>query len=229
MIFDRLGAYADAFRARRTLRRLPAMRDDEALNFARSYSWRTGHMRPGQSDEEILWLLARARALEPRVLVEIGTDVGGTLFLWTRIAAPDARLVAIDTRPLGRLGPLSPYALVRRGFKREHQRIDLLFGRDSHNPRTVAALKALLHGRPIDFLFIDGDHSYEGVKNDFQLYAPLVRDGGVVAFHDIAAADAPGVVSFWSEIVATHRTEQHIASSYGIGVVHMGVQPRTTA
>lgn len=229
MTLGRLRDYQAAFRARKTLRRLPAMRDDEALHFARSYNWRAGHMRPGQADEEILWLLARARELEPRVVVEIGTDEGGTLFLWTRIAAPDARLVAIDTRPLGRLGPLSTYALVRRSFRRERQRVDLLFGRDSHDPRTVAALEALLPGQPIDFLFIDGDHSYEGVKSDFQLYSPLVRDGGIVAFHDIAAADAPGVMSFWSEIVATHRTEQRIASSYGIGIVHVGAVPRTTA
>ena len=33
----------------------------------------------------------------------------------------------------------------------------------------------------IDFLFLDGDHSYEGVRRDFENYAPLVRPGGIVA------------------------------------------------
>ncbi len=221
MIFDRLGAYADAFRARRTLRQLPAMRDEEALAFARSYNWGGGHMQPGQADEEILWLLARAREVEPRVVVEIGTDEGGTLFLWTRVAADDAHLVAIDTRPLGRLGRFSTYALVRRSFRRDRQRVDLLFGRDSHDPETVAALQGLLRRRPIDFLFIDGDHSYEGVRSDFELYAPLVRPGGLVALHDVGAEDAPGVVRFWSELASAHSSDQLIASQYGVGVVRI--------
>lgn len=224
----RLEAYVRAVGARRTVRRLPAMDDADALAFARSYSWGSGHMRPGQSDEEILWLISRARDIEPRVVVEIGTDEGGTLFLWTRMAAPDAHVVAIDTRPLGRLGRFSEYALVRRGFRRERQRVDLLFGRDSHDPKTVASLEALLGGRPVDFLFIDGDHSYDGVRRDFELYAPLVRDGGLVALHDIGAEDAPGVVRFWSELEQTHSSEQLIASQYGIGVVRIAA-PRTSS
>ena len=39
--------------------------------------------------------------------------------------------------------------------------------------------------RKIDFLFIDGDHSYKGVTTDFRLYSPLVKDYGNIAFHDI--------------------------------------------
>jgi predicted O-methyltransferase YrrM len=37
---------------------------------------------------------------------------------------------------------------------------------------------------PIDLLFIDGDHSYEGVKRDWDLFAPHVSEFGVVVFHD---------------------------------------------
>lgn len=36
----------------------------------------------------------------------------------------------------------------------------------------------------IDFLFIDGDHSYEGVKKDFELYSTLVNDNGIIVIHD---------------------------------------------
>jgi cephalosporin hydroxylase len=36
----------------------------------------------------------------------------------------------------------------------------------------------------IDFLFIDGDHSYQAVLSDWLLYFPLVKQGGIVAFHD---------------------------------------------
>jgi predicted O-methyltransferase YrrM len=38
--------------------------------------------------------------------------------------------------------------------------------------------------RPIDMLFIDGDHTYEGVKNDWSLFVPHVTEFGIVVFHD---------------------------------------------
>ena len=34
----------------------------------------------------------------------------------------------------------------------------------------------------LDLLFIDGDHSYEGVRQDYKMYSKLVRDGGLIAF-----------------------------------------------
>ncbi len=36
----------------------------------------------------------------------------------------------------------------------------------------------------VDFIFIDGDHSYEGVKTDFDLWFPKLKQGGVIVFHD---------------------------------------------
>lgn len=52
---------------------------------------------------------------------------------------------------------------------------------------------------PIDVLFIDGDHSYEGVKDDWDNFSPLVKAGGIVYFHDCDAT-SPGVVQLFEEI-----------------------------
>jgi predicted O-methyltransferase YrrM len=49
----------------------------------------------------------------------------------------------------------------------------------------VAHVGALLRGRPVDFLFIDADHTYDGVLANVRLYGPRVRAGGAIAFHDI--------------------------------------------
>ena len=38
--------------------------------------------------------------------------------------------------------------------------------------------------KPVEFLWIDGDHSYVGAKMDFDLWAPFLVDGGVIAYHD---------------------------------------------
>lgn len=43
--------------------------------------------------------------------------------------------------------------------------------------------------KTIDFLFIDGDHNYDGVKKDWDLYSPLLNRGSIVVFHDTGWAD----------------------------------------
>ena len=50
--------------------------------------------------------------------------------------------------------------------------------------RATSDQAAIKWDRPIDLLFIDGDHTYEGVKRDFDLFLKWVRPTGIVAFHD---------------------------------------------
>lgn len=216
--------YVDAFRVRRQLRNLPDGVDNaEALELARTLTWRGGRLRPTQSTEEILWLLERVGQLAPRTVVEVGTDEGGTLFLWTRVAAPDAVLVCVDIRPLGVLGRYSAWALVRRGLARKRQRVELVMPADSQSPSTVERVRALTKGQ-VDFLFIDADHSYESVKRDFELWRPLVRSGGMIAFHDVKPDYPEGTPVLWAELRERYETEERIAAeepSYGIGLLHV--------
>ena len=68
---------------------------------------------------------------------------------------------------------------------------------DSHLDETLNKVKEI---SPVyDFLFIDGDHTYEGVKKDFEMYVPLVKERGLILMHDITNKDA-GVKDFWKEI-----------------------------
>ena len=50
---------------------------------------------------------------------------------------------------------------------------------------TRAEVERHLAGERLELLFIDGDHSYDGVRRDFELYSPLVASGGMIALHDI--------------------------------------------
>ena len=79
-----------------------------------------------------------------------------------------------------------------------------------------------------DFLFIDGDHTYQGVKADFEMYAPLVRPGGLVVFHDIckhAEAMDCHVDRFWQEIKNERQTREFVDNrdqgTCGIGVIEL--------
>ncbi|GAB4518223.1 MAG: hypothetical protein Tsb0013_22410 [Phycisphaerales bacterium] len=56
-------------------------------------------------------------------------------------------------------------------------------------------------GPPIDVLWVDGDHSYEGAKTDFVDWAPLVRPGGVIAAHDTYRERFPGCLKAWNEVI----------------------------
>jgi predicted O-methyltransferase YrrM len=188
-----------------------------------------GEVAASQKVEELVPFLERAASLEPRAVCEIGTSAAGTLYLLTRVAADDAVVVSVDLE-------IAPHlAAARSRFARGRQKIVSLGG-DSHSEETLARVKAALGGRPLDVLFIDGDHSYEGVKRDWELYSPLVRPGGIVGFHDIhedyatsrgaqTNAISGDVPRFWREVRQHRRTEELVADpgqdGFGIGVAYV--------
>jgi predicted O-methyltransferase YrrM len=185
-----------------------------------------GFIRPLQNRSEILRLLALLRGTGPECIVEIGTASGGTLFLLTRAAAPGATLISIDL-PGGSFG--GGYkewrAPLYRSFARRGQALHLIRG-DSHAPDTVRHLGTILAGREIDFLFIDGDHTYEGVRRDFELYRGFMRDGGLIGFHDIVEHTSESgcdVHRFWRELRDGYESMEFVENWTqqfgGIGVI----------
>jgi hypothetical protein len=74
----------------------------------------------------------------------------------------------------------------------------------------------------LDFLFIDGNHMYEAIKSDFEMYSSLVRTGGIIAFHDIAINEEGGGNKFWNEIKHKFKHKEILKSpegKMGIGVL----------
>jgi predicted O-methyltransferase YrrM len=186
-----------------------------------------------QKVRELAPLLGLLRRLKQHVVVEIGSARGGTLFAWAHIARDDALLVSVDL-PGGAFGGrqerVDVGALARRG-----QAVEAIRG-DSHQQETFERLLSVLGGRPVDMLFIDGDHSYAGVRGDFEMYAPLVRTGGLVVIHDIIRhppESACEVDRFWAELKAGRRTLELVdrgGSRYGgIGVVFADPDQRSIA
>ena len=73
---------------------------------------------------------------------------------------------------------------------------------DSKSPETLNRLKEKLKGRPINLLFIDGDHTYEGVKRDYEIYAPLAKD--IIVLHDVIIYKS-SVAKFWNELIEENK------------------------
>jgi predicted O-methyltransferase YrrM len=180
-----------------------------------------------QQAGEIRALLAIVARLRPSRLLEIGTSHGGSFYLWTRVAAPDALLVSVDRPPWELDDPGEPAKVqALRRFGRPGQHLHLI-RTDSHDAATLEAVRQLLGpGGSLDFLFIDGDHSADGVRRDWLDYAPLVRAGGLIALHDIhphSRGWGGDVPAFWREIKSRYRTEEIIErpqqDGFGIGLV----------
>lgn len=185
-----------------------------------------------QKRSEIRNLAQRVKAIDPLVIVEIGTRKGGTLFTWSRYT--NAQLIISIDLPGGIHGggyPAEKQKFYKFFLSDQPVRKMHLLQEDSHNKLTLEMLENILDKKRIDFLFIDGDHTYHGVKKDFEMYSPLVRKGGIIAFHDIIPnatdhedADTIEVPKFWNEIKQGYKIEEFIESpdqqNMGIGILY---------
>jgi hypothetical protein len=77
----------------------------------------------------------------------------------------------------------------------------------------------------IDLLHIDGFHSYESVRNDFESWLPKMHSNGIILLHDIhVRRNSFGVYKFWTEVKSRFKTIEFVGS-HGLGVVFLGEAP----
>lgn len=160
-------------------------------------------------------------AAGPHVRVlEIGSLFGGTLWYWSHL--PEiGTLVSVDVP--------SDWPQVADGVRDARaswagwmaDRVEFIdVAADSHDPATVTRVQEAIGAEPVDFLFIDGDHSYEGVRADWLAWSPLVRSGGLVAFHDTWPnhdRHEPGVVR-WVDELRHHLPSVEWTDPDGVGI-----------
>ena len=175
---------------------------------------------------EITALAKEVEALKPKIILEIGTARGGTALIWAHLA--EKKLITCDL--LDKKG----FADLVRAFPPADSdcQVSVMIG-DSHSTDFLARVRKELDGELVDFLFIDGDHTEIGVRQDYELYSPLVRPGGLIAFHDIVD-DQPlptnEVQHFWKKLSPGRDTKEFIDNptqcGFGIGVLRV---PETAA
>jgi predicted O-methyltransferase YrrM len=175
---------------------------------------------PVQHRSEITALLKLAEENDTRVACEIGAFDAGTSVMLSRVLRPETLIVMdIYVKNRWRLRSDAP----------DDQTIHIIDG-DSTHPLTVSRLRRKLRGRQIDLLLIDGDHTWAGVRQDFLSYQEFVRDGGLIAFHDICDVRDPAspgwsgdVPAFWRLLCSIYPTHEFVDSpdqqGLGIGVV----------
>lgn len=154
---------------------------------------------------EMAEFLDKLESLRPKVIVEVGSYCCGVLACIAKIL-PDSLFIAID------IGEPETNPDAEANIK-TILNLHILSKHDSRDPKTVDDLKKILKGKEIDLLFIDGDHAYETVKTDFEMYSPLVKEGGLIGFHDIKNCEeyrktGVEVWRFWNEIKSKYETEE---------------------
>jgi len=194
---------------------------DWAMNFGGN-----GYMRVKtlQIPNEIMRLAQAVQAIQPRIILEIGTASGGTALIWSYLASE--RVITCDLKDMSYQAPL----FTRFPPPGSQCKVTLMSG-NSHSPEFKARVARELNGRKVDFLFIDGDHTEPGVTADYLDYKEFVRPGGLIAFHDIVESQplpTNQVFHLWKRLKHLAPVEEFVNDpgqrGFGIGLLHVPEQ-----
>jgi glycosyltransferase involved in cell wall biosynthesis len=174
--------------------------------------------------EHIPFAMFLVEASRPRVLVELGTHSGNSYFAFCQTIKSlgyEAKAFAIDTwagdPQAGYYGPE-----ILADVRAHH---DVNYGTFSRLVQSTFD-EALSHfeDKSIDLLHIDGLHTYEAVKHDFEAWLPKISDHGIVVFHDTNVREGDfGVWRLWEELSKKHPSFE-FAFGHGLGVLAVGQQ-----
>jgi predicted O-methyltransferase YrrM len=165
--------------------------------------WSAGLARAETQTSEAERACLARHAANRRRLVEVGVWHGVTTCRLRRVMAADGVLFGVDPYPPGRLGFSAQRVIARRevsGSPRGEVRWLRLTGEE-------AARRLAEAGEPpVDFVFIDGEHSYDGLRRDWEAWSGLVAPGGVAALHDSCSSaerdiEDAGSVRYTREVI----------------------------
>jgi len=176
------------------------------------YSW-VGHM------PFACWLMGEIR---PKVFVELGTHTGNSYFSFcqaVREKGLNTRCYAVDTwqgdEQAGMYGK-EVYEMVNMNNKSKYKSFSKLYR------MTFDKALGRFENRSVDLLHIDGLHTYEAVRRDFETWLPKLAPGALVLFHDIKVMYGDfGVWKLWEELKTKYPENTEFAQSYGLGVIQL--------
>jgi len=162
-------------------------------------------------------------------IMEIGTKWGGNFYMLANIA--QGKKISVDM--IG--GPFGGWVMNNHPyigqidkkrnnfFKNKFSDVYMIDGNSTYLSTRLQVEKILGYEK-LDLLFIDGNHSYEGVKKDFEIYKDLVNNDGYIILHDINDTDhhrdiGVDVNRLWLELKGT-KTELNANKHWaGIGII----------
>jgi len=162
-----------------------------------------------QKEGELVRLIELVSERNPSIIVEIGCYRGGMLYVWQQLAE---QIYGIDSG---------------KGYYNEVPYLNthgaMVILASSHLKSTKDRLTELLPNL-CDILFIDGDHSENGVKQDVKMYLPFIRQGGLLVMHDIIDVEIQkGPSTVWNELEGNKLEIIEKPLTWGgIGIMEVG-------
>ncbi|MCL4480809.1 MAG: class I SAM-dependent methyltransferase [Candidatus Thermoplasmatota archaeon] len=183
---------------------------EDCYDFSQNFRSLWYNIRPMQDKAEFAGFVTylRSRCTNLSKIMEIGTANGGTLFLFSQLAKPGGTVISVDKYNF----PNWKKNLFR-SFS-DKVKIILIKG-SSMDPNLLDIINSQVCNEKLDLLFIDADHTYLGVKRDFYRFAPCVKDGGIIAFHDIIPGRGNGVPAFYEELKSNYESVDFKSKTFG--------------
>jgi predicted O-methyltransferase YrrM len=133
-------------------------------------------------------------------VVEIGVFEGVNTVILSKAMRKDGKTFGIDPFFKGGLGVCYHKMITKTHLKRNKVR-DLVSLIEKYSFDAVNDIPT-----KVDFIFIDGDHSWEGISKDWPLYSDKLKAGGIMALHDTSIIDADGgnvqdSVRYYNEVI----------------------------
>lgn len=192
------------------IKNIPKFRYQDDLGLFKKSAW-TGHF---------FFAYDLVRNLKPQIIVELGSHYGHSFFSMAEAVFDEkyaAKLYPVDTWK----GDKHAGFYDNDVYVRFNLIVDKYFDQLQINPLRMTFNKALdkFADQSIDLLHIDGLHTYEDVKEDFDNWLPKLKKEGIILMHDIVEMkDDFGVYKLWEEIKQKYHTIDFV-HSHGLGVV----------
>ena len=150
------------------------------------------------------WIVKRKN---PEVIVDLGVDYGYSTFCF---ALPQiGKVYGIDSFAGDSMAGIKNTYEYVKDRKKELSINNITF------IKGFFGMVAKKWDKPIDILHIDGFHTYQAVKGDYETWSKFVKDDGVILFHDTCVSEY-GVKDFFAEL---NLPKTNFTCSYGLGVV----------
>ena len=191
-------------------------RRPRVLNLLHSLGIASPHSQMNQVEKQCL----RKYATGKSNALEIGTYMGVTASIIAMSLEDKGELVCVDPFESKNNKQNPGLVMAERELKRQHvfHKTRFLFGYSND--------KEIINKIPqrLDFILVDGDHSYEGLKNDWQIVLSKLGSNGIVCLHDTTIPEKEpyrnfGSVAYFNDVIKNDTNFVHLETVYSMNIL----------
>jgi predicted O-methyltransferase YrrM len=147
-----------------------------------------------QNQAELFYVVATAKFIRAKNIFEFGTFTGRTTY-YLACSTENTEVSTLDLPPGHEGRYIQNVGYYFAGTEQEKNIKQIFVNSREFDP--------LPYKSSMDFIFVDGDHSYDGVKNDTEKALTMIAPGGVIMWHDYGPSRDLGLAKYFTEFTKT--------------------------